>query len=385
MKGLSRLAFLGGVGIIAATWLAWGHPFAAAAQTMPSSQGFAITTGVPDPALGAEEGAQIFAAKCAACHGAQRNAMPNADLSSQKYLADRGDATLADIITKGKGGMPPFGSSLSQDEIKAIVAYLNAAAAGTLAGKDKNAAGTPDNVSPATLTLKATNGAPIHVDLEAVLKDAQNKPIARAPITFTSLTDFMAASRSPNAGMATMKLGESETDANGVAHLRFEPHQAGDVKLAASYAGSAGNGAAEASTMLAITPGEEAGYTTHVGIRPEVPLQLTQAVPSAQLESAAPQQVGGFYFPLSASWGLALLLAGLWSAYYVVAYQIMGIGLVAPVGSVLDRRLVPFVMAAVVVALGATLIWVVLTSPYTHLHLGPPPVPWPAMEDTHPR
>lgn len=370
MKGLQRLSVIGVASLVAAALLAWGQPFAPTAEAIPLRSELAVWP--QGNGLGTEEGAQIFAEKCAACHGAKGNMMPMADLSSQKFLADKGDATLVESITKGKGGMPAWGGTLSQEKITAVVAYLKAAAAGTLAGGGKE----PARASPTTLTLSATNEVP--VQLKASLRDSGNKPISGAIIRFTTLSDFMSGSRSADAWLAPTLLGEVKTNAEGVALLNFTPHQYGDVQPTAKYEGSETYGPAQAQADLNMTAVQQGAYAPRAGIRPLVPLQP----PGAPSEySVAPKT--GVSFPISAAWGIALLLGGIWTTYFVVAYQVMGIGLAAAVGNVVDRRLVPLFIAGFVVALGSTLIWMVLTSPYTHPHLGPPPVPWPVMEDSH--
>lgn len=72
---------------------------------------------------GAPDGKAIFTAKCATCHGAEGKNMPKVDLMSKASLASR---DLEGIIRKGTpAGMPPFESQLKDDEIKALVKWLN--------------------------------------------------------------------------------------------------------------------------------------------------------------------------------------------------------------------------------------------------------------------
>ena len=374
MKGLKGLSVIGVASLVAAALLAWGQPFAVTAQGMPSFSEAVQGAGGQGFTLAAGEGEEIFAAKCVPCHGARRNTIPTANLSSAQFLASRGDATLVESITKGKGPMPAWGATLSQEEIAAVVAYLKAAAAGTPADGGKEPAGA----SSTTLTLSATNAVPIL--LEATLKDSGNKPVSRAMIRFTVLSDFLSGTRSADAALAPKLLAEVQTNAAGVARLDFTPHQDGDIQLQASYEGSDAYRPTQAKAVITVAPEQQEGYVPRAGIRPLVPLQP----PGTPNEYSVAQKTG-ISFPISAPWGLALLLGGIWTTFFVVAYQVMGIGLAASVGSVLDRRLVPLFIAGFVVALGSTLVWMVLTSPYAHSHLGPPPVPWPVMEDTHHR
>jgi|ERR1700722_710961 len=70
-----------------------------------------------------------FRTKCAMCHGpdgsgsAIGRSMNVPDLRSP-VVQKLPDAQLAQIISDGKGGMPSFKSSLSEDQIHSLVAYV---------------------------------------------------------------------------------------------------------------------------------------------------------------------------------------------------------------------------------------------------------------------
>jgi mono/diheme cytochrome c family protein len=70
-----------------------------------------------------------FQAKCAMCHGPDGagsevgKSMKVPDLRSQA-IQKMPDAELAKTISDGKGGMPPFKSSLSEAQIHALVRYV---------------------------------------------------------------------------------------------------------------------------------------------------------------------------------------------------------------------------------------------------------------------
>jgi mono/diheme cytochrome c family protein len=81
----------------------------------------------PAPDRAADSG--TFRTKCAICHGpdgsgsAVGKSMNVPDLRSPE-IQKLPDAQLAQIISEGKGGMPPFKSSLSEDQIHSLVSYL---------------------------------------------------------------------------------------------------------------------------------------------------------------------------------------------------------------------------------------------------------------------
>ncbi len=70
-----------------------------------------------------------FRTKCAMCHGqdgagsAVGKSMNVPDLRAP-MVQNVPDAELAQVISNGKGGMPPFKSSLSEDQIRALVTHI---------------------------------------------------------------------------------------------------------------------------------------------------------------------------------------------------------------------------------------------------------------------
>ena len=81
----------------------------------------------PGPDKAATAG--TFRTKCAMCHGPDGagssvgKSMNVPDLRSS-VVQDKADAELAQIISNGKGGMPAFKGSLSDDQIHALVTYV---------------------------------------------------------------------------------------------------------------------------------------------------------------------------------------------------------------------------------------------------------------------
>jgi len=77
----------------------------------------------------AQDAAATFKAKCAMCHGADGKAsatgikMGAHDFTSAD-VQKQNDAQLTEIITKGKGKMPPYEGKLKDTEVKDLVAYI---------------------------------------------------------------------------------------------------------------------------------------------------------------------------------------------------------------------------------------------------------------------
>lgn len=86
------------------------------------------------PARADDAGAALYKAKCASCHGADGSGNTPAgkslkvrDLRSPE-VQKMSDAELIAVTTSGKGKMPAYGSKLSADQIKQLVAVIRALA-----------------------------------------------------------------------------------------------------------------------------------------------------------------------------------------------------------------------------------------------------------------
>ena len=82
---------------------------------------FAMMSGM---AFAAEDGAAIFKAKCAMCHGATGAGDTPAG-KSMKVLpfAKMAEADMVTIITNGKGKMPAYKGKLTDAQINEVAAY----------------------------------------------------------------------------------------------------------------------------------------------------------------------------------------------------------------------------------------------------------------------
>ena len=75
-------------------------------------------------------GENIFRAKCSVCHGVDgAGRTPNGkklkvpDLRSER-IQHHHDDELLDVVTNGKGDMPPFGKKYGPDKIQQVVSYV---------------------------------------------------------------------------------------------------------------------------------------------------------------------------------------------------------------------------------------------------------------------
>ncbi len=75
---------------------------------------------VPDDASGAE----IYDLVCARCHGSQLQGGIGPALDAGSDSAAKTDDYYVQTITRGRGRMPAFGSSLSEAQVDSVIAYL---------------------------------------------------------------------------------------------------------------------------------------------------------------------------------------------------------------------------------------------------------------------
>jgi mono/diheme cytochrome c family protein len=85
---------------------------------------------IATPALAQDAGADTFKSQCALCHGAdglgdtQIGKMLKAASFKDPAIIKTPDATLVAIIKSGKDKMPSFAGKLTDDQIKAVLAYI---------------------------------------------------------------------------------------------------------------------------------------------------------------------------------------------------------------------------------------------------------------------
>ena len=91
---------------------------------------FVVSIAQASPAPDRAADSATFRTKCATCHGPDGSgsevgkSMHVPDLRSP-VVQKVPDPQLAQIISDGKGGMPPFKSSLSEDQVHSLVSYIH--------------------------------------------------------------------------------------------------------------------------------------------------------------------------------------------------------------------------------------------------------------------
>jgi cytochrome c oxidase cbb3-type subunit 3 len=84
-----------------------------------------------------EEGRQVFAASCAACHAQQGQGLVGPNLTDKFWLHGNKPSEIAKSVTDGYAdkGMPPWGQMLGQDKVRKVSAFIVSIKGKDLAGK----------------------------------------------------------------------------------------------------------------------------------------------------------------------------------------------------------------------------------------------------------
>ncbi len=311
-----------------------------------------------------EVGQRLYQQSCLGCHGAGGDSIAGSDFSAADYpqrLEERPDFYFW-VLSEGRldRGMPPYKSSLSEEQRWQILTYLRSLGAQVPSGV------TPPTQPPAagaggilmlTIPEQAQSGQPMTIS--AVLQDKEGKPIGSATVQFFIRVDFFTD--------GLMEIGDALTNDQGVAVFEFIPRQAGDTQIVARYE------AIETAAALTLTETDEPFYQSEAGIRLPAPGEPVFIGPASALElgeeSRAP--TSAFYLPGGILSWLLLVVATvmlIWFTYFRVMYQVFRIPIVGEIGDT-NTRAVPLAGLTIVLIFGIVLVLMLVTGPYSHLHL----------------
>ncbi len=351
--------------VLAVIFFLWVLAAAVLAQETPPKEVPTPYAGLKNPfswndAAAQEAGKGLYQLSCLGCHGINGDSIAESDFSAVDYpqsLEDRADFYLW-ILSEGRlsEGMPPFKSTLSEEQLWQVLTYL----------WSLGAAATPPTKPPAegesaTLLLtapeQAQSGQPL--TLTAALKDSQGKPIENATVKFFIRVDFFTK--------GLMEIGEVLTNDQGVAAFEYILRQTGDIQVVARYE------AIETAATLIIAEADEPFYQTEAGIQLPALGEVVFIGPESALELGEMGKAPTSAFRLPGgilSWLLLLVIAVMliWATYFRVMYQVFRIPIVSEIGDT-NTRFVPLIGMAVVVALGILLVLMFVTGPYSHFHL----------------
>ncbi len=312
-----------------------------------------------------ESGKGMYQRSCLGCHGARGDNLAGSDFSAADFprsLEGRPDLYFW-ILSEGRldKGMPPFKSSLSEEQRWQVLTYLWSL--GAVASPEVT---PPPTIPPVEgeggiLLLTAPEQAQFGqlLTLSALLQDSQGKPVGSATVEFFIRVDFFTS--------GLMEIGEALTNDQGVAVFDYTPRQTGNIEVVARYE------ATETAATLTVAETDEPFYQPEAGIRLPAPGQEVFIGPQSVLELGEGGRAPTSAFRLPGgilSWLLVVVIAVMmiWFTYFRVMYQLFRIPLVKEIGDT-DTRLIPLIGMAVVVALGMLLVLMLITGPYSHFHL----------------
>jgi glucose/arabinose dehydrogenase/mono/diheme cytochrome c family protein len=79
---------------------------------------------VEDESALIQQGQTVFSNQCTACHGAQGQAGIGPGMADNQFVTQADPEPVIDIVVHGRGQMPGFGDSLSNEQIAAVVSYI---------------------------------------------------------------------------------------------------------------------------------------------------------------------------------------------------------------------------------------------------------------------
>ncbi|MBI4267712.1 MAG: c-type cytochrome [Chloroflexi bacterium] len=355
--------FLIGVSV---TVLMWAFSTAVIArEEIPSPY-----SGVKNPfpwgdAVAQEAGKKVYQRSCQGCHGLTGANIASADFSTADFASNL--ETMPDYyfweLSEGRmeKGMPPFKSSLSEEQRWQTLTYLwrLAETGGTKATATSTSPSTTSVNGNLTLAAPTQAVAGQPMTLSATLKDEQGKPLDSVVVEFLVQADFFT--------QGLMKVGEAVTDSNGVATYEFSPRETGETEVVASY------GNIKTTSTVVLSETTHSFYEPEAGLSLPAPGNDVLIGPKSATELGAEGNAPMTAFRLPGgilSWLLipALTIMFIWFTYFRVIYQVFRIPINAEMGET-NTRLIPTIGLAMVVLLGILLIAMFLTGPYSHLHL----------------
>jgi mono/diheme cytochrome c family protein len=314
-----------------------------------------------------EAGKGLYQRSCSGCHGATGANIAGADFSTADFpqrLEERPDFYFW-ILSEGRinQGMPPFQSSLSEEQRWQALTYLWSLGAAALPEVTPPPAEPPTHEEEGTLLLtapeQAQSGQPLTITTS--LQDSEGKPIENATIKFFVKVNFFAD--------GLMEIGEAVTNDQGVIVFEYIPRLTGDIQITAIHQGETH----EAAITVNLEEVSEAFYHSKAGLpTPGKDLLFIGPKSATELgeEGAAPMTAlripGGLRSLLLLAYVFAVILV--WGFYLRVMYLTLRISLVTGRGDT-DTRLVPLIGIAVMIALVTLLVLILITGPYSHFQL----------------
>ncbi len=314
-----------------------------------------------------EVGKGLYQQYCLGCHGANGGNIAGADFSTATHpqsLEERPDFYFW-ILSEGRldKGMPPFKSSLSEEQRWQVLTYLWSF------GEAVPSEETPPPAQPLTeeegtllLTApeQAQSGQPL--TLIATLRDSQGEPIESATIKFFITVDFFTS--------GLMEIGEVVTSDQGVAVLEYTPRLTGNIQIVSRHIGKSH----ETAVIVNLIENGGSFYQPETGLHtpamggevfigPQSSLELGEGGTAPMTALRIP---GGLVSWPFLAYLFAIILV--WGLYLRGMYQVLRIPIAREITGT-NTRLVPLIGMVVMGAFVIFLVLVLITGPYSHFHL----------------
>lgn len=315
-------------------------------------------------------GKPLYQQFCAGCHGVKGNSIPASDFSASAYpgnMENQPDYYFW-IFSEGRleKGMPPFKSSLSEDQRWQVLTYLWSLGNGTSNTVTMQSVSLP-KAEDLTFRLEAPEEAQVGESLliSASLIDKDGRPVANVPVKFFLKVDFFAS------GMA--EIDEVFTNSQGIASVAFAPYVTGEVMLMATHKTGEGE-RVEALWTIRLKGDPARFHESKVGLPggvgpPDLVLAPVADPRTKELGIAPPKILripGGLaFFPFTAYLAAVILV---WGLYIRIMYQVVCIPLVVETDEV-NTRLLPVAGVITIALTLALLVMILIAGPDSHPHL----------------
>lgn len=314
-----------------------------------------------------KEGKGIYQRSCLFCHGDNGANLAEADFSNTNFtqsLEERADFYFW-ILSEGRldKGMPPFKSTLSEEQRWHVLTYLSSLGATTpteVTTPPSEAVAEGENGSlQLTAPEQSRSGQPL--TLNVLLKDNQGQPLANAMVQFLVSADLFTS--------GLMEVGEALTNEQGISVFKYTPRQTGEIDFVARYQ------TLEITTTISLEKSTEPLYQAEAGL-PHTLLPLPEIFigPKSALEpgegASAPTtglRIPGD-LPFLLFWAYLLTVMLVWGLYLRVMYQVLCIPITSEITDT-NTRLLPIIGLVVMAGFIIMLVLIFITGPYTNPHL----------------
>ncbi|MBI2830360.1 MAG: c-type cytochrome [Chloroflexi bacterium] len=307
-----------------------------------------------------QAGKKIYQQSCVGCHGQTGGNIAAANFSTadtSKKLEEKPDFFFW-MLSEGRldKGMPPFKSSLSEQQRWQTLTYLWTFGQATTAPPATSGAEVKGALQ---LSAPEQGTAGEEITLTATLKDEQGKPVSDVAVKFLQKADFFVK--------GDMEIGSATTNGQGVATLKYSPRSSGEVTFVARA------GAAEGTALVKLAEAAAPFYHPEIGVKfPTLGKEIFIGPQSAhQLGEGGFAPNTAFRLPGGTlSWLLPVILTIMliWSTYFRVMFQVFRIPILSEITDV-NTRLVPTIGLIAIVLLGTLLVLMFATGPYSHWHV----------------